>query len=169
MAFNAVWCLSLPSHKHAFAKISSSAFFLGSISLLLESIMTARLLLESIMTASDQKDVENSTDGVNLSQMSKFVRFLAKIFFLPIKLEEDKAVFSLCSIPTLLNLLLFYIPSVSLNCLLILFYLSSSSGQAAYKSFGFVDILSGTSFNALIHLFFPALPLLMGQVSILKY
>ena len=159
MAFNAVWCLSLPSHKHAFAKISSSAFFLGSIS----------LLLESIMTASDQKDVENSTDGEDLSQMSKFVRFLAKIFFLPIKLEEDKAVFSLCSIPTLLNLLLFYLPSVSLTCLSILFSFSSSSGQAAYKSFGFVDILSGTSFNALIHLFFPALPLLMGQVSILKY
>ena len=160
MAFNAVWCLTLPSHKHAFAKIYSSDF--------LQSIMTARLLLESIMTASDQKDVENSTDGVELSQMSKFVRILAKIFFLPIKLEEDKAVFSLCSVPTLLNLLLFYLPSVSLTSLSILFYLSSSSGQAAYKSFGFVDILSGTSFNALIHLFFPALPLLMGQV-LMKY
>ena len=109
MAFNAVWCLTLPSHKHAFAKIYFSDF--------LQSIMTARLLLESIMTASDQKDVENSTDGEDLSQMSKFVRFLAKIFFLPIKLEEDKAVFSLCSVPTLLNLLLFYLPSVSLTCL----------------------------------------------------
>ena len=120
MAFNAVWCLRILSHKHAFAKISTSHFFLESIitaRLLLESIMTERLISESIMTASDQKDVENSTDGVELSQMSKFVRFLAKIFFLPIKLEEDKAVFSLCSVPTLLNLLLFYLPSVSLTCL----------------------------------------------------
>ena len=101
-----------------------------------------------------------------LTRMSNFVRFLVRIYFLPLKLEENqsKATFSLCSLPAILNFLFYYVSSVSLSFLPGVLYFSEEKRQATMKSAGFIDILSGLSFHTTILLLFPSVPLLFGQV-----
>ena len=105
-----------------------------------------------------------------LTRMSNFVRFLVRIYFLPLKLEENqsKATFSLCSLPAILNFLFYYVSSVSLCCINQVLYYSSLQEEwdAVIDSISFVDILSSTSFHSLILLLFPGLPLLLGRVII---
>ena len=118
------------------------------------------------MASEDQKDCERS-DNEDLTKMGKFVRFLVRIYFLPLKLGEEKTTFSFCSLPTLLNFLFYYVSSVSLMILSGVLYFSEEKRQATMKSSGsFVDILSGLSFHTTILLLFPSVPLLFGQVMI---
>ena len=118
------------------------------------------------MASEDQKDCERS-DNEDLTKMGKFVRFLVRIYFLPLKLGEEKTTFSFCSLPTLLNFLFYYVSSVSLMILSGVLYFSEEKRQATMKSSGsFVDILSGLSFHTTILLLFPSVPLLFGQVVI---
>ena len=127
-----------------------------------------RLLIpESVMASEDEKDCESSNNE-ELTRMSKFVRFLVRIYFLPLKLGEDKTTFSLCSLPSLLNFLFYYVSSVSLSFLPGVLYFSEEKRQATMKSSGFVDILSGLSFHTTILLLFPSVPLLFGQVWLLN-
>ena len=118
------------------------------------------------MACKHQKDCERINGEEELTRMSKFVRFLVKIHFLPLKLgeEQSKATFSFCSLPTLLNFLFFYLSSVALICLSGVIYFSSMKRQASIKSSGVIDILSGLSFHTTILLLFPCIPLLSGQV-----
>ena len=105
-----------------------------------------------------------------LTRMSNFVRFLVRIYFLPLKLEENqsKATFSLCSLPAILNFLFYYVSSVSLCCINQVLYYSSLQEEwdAVIDSISFVDILSSTSFHSIILLLFPGLPLILGRVII---
>ena len=117
------------------------------------------------MASEDEKDCESS-NSEEFTRMGKFVRFLVRIYFLPLKLGEDKTTFSFCSLPTLLNFLFYYFSSVSLMILSGVLYFSEEKRQATMKSSGsFVDILSGLSFHTTILLLFPSVPLLIGQVS----
>ena len=122
------------------------------------------LITESVMASEDQKDCERS-DNEELTRMGKFVRFLVRIYFLPLKLGEHKTTFSFCSLPSLLNFLFYYVSSVSLSFLLFVFYFSEEKSQATMKTSGVIDILSGLSFHTTILLLFPSVPLLFGQVS----
>ena len=122
------------------------------------------LITESVMASEDEKDCERS-DNEELTRMGKFVRFLVRIYFLPLKLGEDKTTFSFCSLPSLLNFLFYYVSSVSLSFLLFVFYFSEEKSQATMKTSGVIDILSGLSFHTTILLLFPSVPLLFGQVS----
>ena len=118
------------------------------------------------MACKQQEDCERINSDEDLTGMSKFVRFLVRIHFLPLKLGEDqsKATFSLCSLPVLLNFLFYYLSSLALTCLSGVIYFSSVKRQATVKSSGVVDILSGLSFHTTILLLFPSIPLLSGQV-----
>ena len=130
-------------------------------------VFTQKPLSESIMDPKDEKDCEISNSSEeDLTRMGKFVRFLVRIYFLPLKLGDDqnKTTFSLCSLPTLLNFLFYYLSSVSLICLASIFYFSEEKRQTTMKSSGVVDILSGLSFHTTILLLFPGVPLLFGQV-----
>ena len=130
-------------------------------------VFTQKPLSESIMDPKDEKDCEISNSSEeDLTRMGKFVRFLVRIYFLPLKLGDDqnKTTFSLCSLPTLLNFLFYYLSSVSLTCLANVFYFSEEKRQTTMKSSGVVDILSGLSFHTTILLLFPGVPLLFGQV-----
>ena len=118
---------------------------------------------ESAMVSEAQKDCERS-NCEELTRMGKFVRFLVRIYFLPLKLGEDETTFSLCSLPSLLNFLFYYVSSVSLSFLPVVLYFSEEKRQATMKSYGFIDILSGLSFHTTILLLFPSVPLLFGQV-----
>ena len=118
------------------------------------------------MASEDQKDCERSSKSEELTRMGKFVRFLVRIYFLPLKLggEQEKTTFSLCSLPSLLNFLFYYMSSISLTFLSGVFFFSEDKRQATMKSSGVIDILSGLSFHTTILLLFPSVPLLFAKV-----
>ena len=117
------------------------------------------------MGSEDQKDCERSNSREELRRMGKFVRFLVRIYFLPLKLgEQEKTTFSLCSLPSLLNFLFYYMSSISLTVLSCVLFFSEEKRQATMKSSVFIDILSGLSFHTIILLLFPSVPLLFAKV-----